>query len=126
MALSILKFISLKKSARVQGSIKSKVSEVVSNIEAEVAVARAQESELRSKVEAVRKTVGETSQQQLQLSVLERRAEARRTFYAAIEKRFVETSALLHGVYPDARIIARATPPPCRRGRILRSRSSQG
>ena len=98
--------------ARVQGSIKSKVSELVSNIEAEVAVTRAQEAELRSKVEAVRKTVGETSQQQLQLSVLERRAEARRTFYAAIEKRFVETSALLHGVYPDARIIARATPPP--------------
>jgi polysaccharide biosynthesis transport protein len=60
----------------------------------------------------MRKSVGENSQQQLQLSVLERRAEARRTFYAAIEKRFVETSALLHGVYPDARIIARATPPP--------------
>jgi polysaccharide biosynthesis transport protein len=98
--------------ARVQASIKSKVSEVISNIEAEVAVARAQEQELSSKVEAMRKSVGETSQQQLQLSVLERRAEARRTFYAAIEKRFVETSALLHGVYPDARIVARATPPP--------------
>jgi succinoglycan biosynthesis transport protein ExoP len=98
--------------ARVQASIKSKVSEVVSNIQAEVAVARAQEQELSSKVEAMRKSVGENSQQQLELSVLERRAEARRTFYAAIEKRFVETSALLHGVYPDARIIARATPPP--------------
>jgi len=98
--------------ARVQASIKSKVSEVISNIEAEVAVTRAQEHELSSKVEAMRKSVGENSQQQLQLSVLERRAEARRAFYAAIEKRFVETSALLHGVYPDARIIARATPPP--------------
>jgi polysaccharide biosynthesis transport protein len=98
--------------ARVQASIKSKVSEVISNIQAEVAVARTQEQELSSKVEAMRKSVGESSQQQLQLSVLERRAEARRTFYTAIEKRFVETSALLHGVYPDARIVARATPPP--------------
>jgi succinoglycan biosynthesis transport protein ExoP len=98
--------------ARVQASIKSKVNEIVSNLRSEVEVARIQEQELASQVEAMRKNVGETSQQQLQLSVLERRAEARRTFYAVIEKRFVETSALMHGVYPDARIIARATPPP--------------
>ena len=73
---------------------------------------RACKAKLVSKVESMRKSVGETSQQQLQLSVLERRAEARRTFYASIEKRYVETLALLHGVYPDARIVARATPQP--------------
>jgi succinoglycan biosynthesis transport protein ExoP len=98
--------------AGVQASIKSKVSQIVSSIESEAQVARAQEQELVSKVESMRKSVGETSQQQLQLSVLERRAEARRTFYATIEKRYVETLALLHGVYPDARIVARATPQP--------------
>ncbi|SEP49550.1 capsular exopolysaccharide family [Rhodospirillales bacterium URHD0017] len=98
--------------ARIQSSIKSNVSQIIASIEAEAQVTRVQEQELAGKIESMRKSVGETSQQQLQLSVLERRAEARRTFHAAIEKRYVETLALLHGVYPDARIVARAAPPP--------------
>jgi polysaccharide biosynthesis transport protein len=98
--------------ALLQGSINSNVSQIVSSIKSEAEVARTREEELTSKVDALRKNVGEASQQQLQLSILERQAEARRTFYAALEKRFVETSALLHGVYPDARVVARATPLP--------------
>jgi polysaccharide biosynthesis transport protein len=98
--------------ALLQGSINSKVGQIVSSIESDAQVARVREEELTAKVEALRKTVGEASQQQLQLSILERQAEARRTFYAVLEKRYAETSALLHGVYPDARVVARATPQP--------------
>jgi capsular exopolysaccharide synthesis family protein len=67
---------------------------------------------LASKVESLRRELGDASQQQLQLSILERRAEGRRTFYAALEKRYAETSALMHGVYPNARVASRATPQP--------------
>jgi len=97
---------------RLRGSIDSSVNQIVSNLQAKARDARAREEELASKVEALRKDVGEASQQQLQLSILERRAEGRRTFYAALEKRYSETSALMHGVYPDARIVSRATPQP--------------
>jgi capsular exopolysaccharide synthesis family protein len=84
----------------------------VSNLESNVRDARAREEELASKVESLRREVGDASQLQLQLPILERRAEGRRTFYAAIEKRYAETSALLHGVYPNARVVSRATPQP--------------
>ncbi|MBS0525879.1 MAG: polysaccharide biosynthesis tyrosine autokinase [Proteobacteria bacterium] len=93
-------------------SIDSSVKQIVSNLEAGAKDARAREEELASKIEALRKDVGDASQQQLQLSILERRAEGRRTFYAALEKRYSETSALMHGVYPDARIVSRARPQP--------------
>jgi capsular exopolysaccharide synthesis family protein len=98
--------------SRLRQSIDSNVNQIVSNLEANVRDARAREEELASKVEALRKDVADASQQQLQLSILERRAEGRRTFYAALEKRHSETSALMHGVYPDARIVSRATPQP--------------
>jgi capsular exopolysaccharide synthesis family protein len=97
---------------RLRGSIDSSVNQIVANLQAKARDARAREEVLASKVEALRKDVGEASQQQLQLSILERRAEGRRTFYAALEKRYSETSALMHGVYPDARIVSRATPQP--------------
>jgi succinoglycan biosynthesis transport protein ExoP len=96
----------------LQQSIDRNVNQIVSNLETHARDARAREEELESKVESLRKDVGDASQQQLQLSILERRAEGRRTFYAALEKRYSETSALLHGVYPDARIVSRATPQP--------------
>jgi capsular exopolysaccharide synthesis family protein len=96
----------------LRASIDSSVNQIVSNLEAKARDARAREEELASKVASLRKDVGEASQQQLQLSILERRAEGRRTFYAALEKRYSETSALMHGVYPDARIVSRATPQP--------------
>ena len=96
----------------LRASIDSSVNQIVSNLEAKARDARAREEELASKVESLRKNVGEDSQQQLQLSILERRADGRRTFYAALEKRYSETSALMHGVYPDARIVSRATPQP--------------
>jgi capsular exopolysaccharide synthesis family protein len=98
--------------SRLRQSIDSNVNQIVSNLEAKARDARAREEELASKVEALRKDVADASQQQLQLSILERRAEGRRTFYAALEKRHSETSALMHGVYPDARIVSRATPQP--------------
>jgi len=97
---------------RLRESIASNVSQIVSNLESNAKDARAREEELTSKVESLRRDVGDASQQQLQLSILERRAEGRRTFYAALEKRYSETSALMHGVYPDARIVSRATPQP--------------
>jgi capsular exopolysaccharide synthesis family protein len=97
---------------RLRESIGSNVNQIVSNLEANAKDARAREEELASKIESLRREVGDASQQQLQLSILERRAEGRRTFYAALEKRYSETSALMHGVYPDARIVSRATPQP--------------
>jgi succinoglycan biosynthesis transport protein ExoP len=96
----------------LQQSIDINVKQVVSNLETNAKNARAREEELESKVDSLRRDVGDASQQQLQLSILERRAEGRRTFYAALEKRYSETSALLHGVYPDARIVSQATPQP--------------
>lgn len=93
-------------------SIDSSVNQIVSNLEANARDARAREQELSSKVESLRIDAGDASQQQLQLSILERRAEGRRTFYAALEKRYSETSAQMHGVYPDARIVSRAIPQP--------------
>jgi capsular exopolysaccharide synthesis family protein len=98
--------------ARLRESIDSNVNQIVSNLEANAKDARAREEELASKVQSLGREVGDASQQQLQLSILERRAEGRRTFYAALEKRHSETSALMHGVYPDARIVSRATPQP--------------
>lgn len=98
--------------ATLQASIDTKVKQIVSNLESNARDARAKEEELVSKVESVRRQVGDASQQQLQLSILERRAEGRRTFYAALEKRYSETSALMHGVYPNARVVSRATPLP--------------
>jgi succinoglycan biosynthesis transport protein ExoP len=98
--------------ARVQESIRSKVEQVVAGLASDAQVARRQEEELAAKVDSLRRKVGEASEQQLQLSILERRADARRAFYAALEKRYVETSALLHGVYPDARVVSPATPQP--------------
>jgi capsular exopolysaccharide synthesis family protein len=97
---------------RLRESIDSNVNQIVSNLESNAKDARAREQELASKIESMRKDVGDASKQQLQLSILERRAEGRRTFYAALEKRYAETSALMHGVYPDARIVSRATPQP--------------
>jgi capsular exopolysaccharide synthesis family protein len=98
--------------AGLRASIGTKVTQIVSNLESNVRDARAREEELASKVESLRREVGDASQLQLQLPILERRAEGRRTFYAAIEKRYAETSALLHGVYPNARVVSRATPQP--------------
>ena len=98
--------------ALLRGSINSNVSQIISSMKSVAQVAGVREEELSSRVAALRKNVGEASQQQLQLSILERRADARRTFYAELEKRYVETSALMHGVYPDARVVARATPQP--------------
>jgi polysaccharide biosynthesis transport protein len=98
--------------SRLRESIGRNVSQIVSNLESNAKDARVREEELASKVESLRRDVGDASQQQLQLSILERRAEGRRTFYAALEKRYSETSALMHGVYPDARIVSRATPQP--------------
>jgi capsular exopolysaccharide synthesis family protein len=98
--------------ASLRASIGTKVTQIVSNLESNVRDARAREEELASKVASLRREVGDASQLQLQLPILERRAEGRRTFYAAIEKRYAETSALLHGVYPNARVVSRATPQP--------------
>jgi len=98
--------------ANLQATIGTKVTQIVSNLESNARDARAREEELASKVDALRLEVGDASQQQLQLSILERRAEGRRTFYAGIEKRYAETSALMHGVYPNARVVSRATPQP--------------
>jgi capsular exopolysaccharide synthesis family protein len=98
--------------ARLRESIDSNVNQIISNLEANAKDARAREEELASKIQSLGREVGDASQQQLQLSILERRAEGRRTFYAALEKRHSETSALMHGVYPDARIVSRATPQP--------------
>jgi capsular exopolysaccharide synthesis family protein len=98
--------------ARLRESIDSNVNQILSNLEANAKDARAREEELASKIQSLGREVGDASQQQLQLSILERRAEGRRTFYAALEKRHSETSALMHGVYPDARIVSRATPQP--------------
>jgi succinoglycan biosynthesis transport protein ExoP len=97
---------------RLRESVDSNVNQIVSNLAAKAKDARTREEELATKVESMRKDVGDASEQQLQLSILERRAEARRTFYAALEKRHSETSALMHGVYPDARIVSRASPQP--------------
>jgi polysaccharide biosynthesis transport protein len=98
--------------ASLRGSIGTKVNQIVSNLESSARDARAREEELASKVESLRRDVGDASRQQLQLSILERRAEGRRTFYAALEKRHSETSAMMHGVYPNARVVSRATPQP--------------
>jgi capsular exopolysaccharide synthesis family protein len=97
---------------RLRESIDSNVNQIVSNLGANARDARAREEELASKVQSLGREVGDASQQQLQLSILERRAEGRRAFYAALEKRYSETSALMHGVYPDARIVSQATPQP--------------
>ena len=98
--------------ADLRTSIGVKATQIVSNFESNAQDARAREEELASKVEALRREVGDASQQQLQLSILERRAEGRRTFYAGLEKRYAETSALMHGVYPNARVVSGATPQP--------------
>jgi polysaccharide biosynthesis transport protein len=98
--------------AALRASIGANVGQIASNLESNARDARAREEELASKVESLRREVGDASQQQLQLSILERRAEGRRTFYAALEKRYAETSALMHGVYPNARVVSRATPQP--------------
>lgn len=100
--------------SHIRGTINNEVNKIVSSLESNAQFARAREEELTAKVEALRKDVGDVSRLQFQLSNLERRAEARRTFYATLEKRYVETSALLHGVYADARIVAAATPQPLR------------
>jgi capsular exopolysaccharide synthesis family protein len=98
--------------AALRTSIDANVAQIASNLESNARDARAREQELASKVESMRRELGDASQQQLQLSILERRAEGRRTFYAALEKRYAETSALMHGVYPNARVASRATPQP--------------
>jgi polysaccharide biosynthesis transport protein len=98
--------------ASLRATIGTKVTQIVSNLESNARDARAREEELASKVKALRLEVGDASQQQLQLSILERRAEGRRTFYAGIEKRYAETSALMHGVYPNARVVSSATRQP--------------
>ena len=100
--------------AHIRGAISGEVKKIVASLGSDVQFARAREEELAAKVESLRKDVGQVSRLQFQLANLERRADARRTFYAALEKRYVETSALLHGVYPDARIVASATPQPLR------------
>ena len=97
---------------RLRGTIREEVNKIVSSLAATAELSRAREADLASKVEVLRKDVGEVSQLQFQLAKLEREAEARRTFYTALQKRYVETSALLQGVYPDARIIASADPEP--------------
>jgi polysaccharide biosynthesis transport protein len=96
----------------VRGTIKDEVNKIVSSLEASAQLARARERELAAKVESLRIGVGEVSRLQFRLSNLEREAEARRTFYAALQKRYVETSALLQGVYADARIASPAMPEP--------------
>ena len=97
---------------RLRESIDSSIHQIISNLETTARDARAREEEMASKIQSLGREVGDASQQQLQLSILERRAEGRRTFYASLEKRYSETSALMHGVYPDARIVSRATPQP--------------
>ena len=54
---------------RLRSSIDSSVNQIVSNLQAKARDARAREEELASKVEALRKDVGDASQQQLQLSI---------------------------------------------------------
>jgi succinoglycan biosynthesis transport protein ExoP len=98
--------------ATLRASIGANVAQIASNLESNARDAREREQELASKVESLRRELGDASQQQLQLSILERRAEGRRTFYGALEKRYAETSALMHGVYPNARVASRATPQP--------------
>jgi polysaccharide biosynthesis transport protein len=100
--------------SHIRGTINDEVRKIVSSLDSNVQFARAREDELASKVEGLRKDVGGVSRLQFQLAILERRAEARRAFYTALEKRYVETSALLHGVYADARVVAAATPQPFR------------
>jgi capsular exopolysaccharide synthesis family protein len=100
--------------SHIRGSVNEEVKKIVASLGSDVQFARAREDELAAKVQALRKDVGDVSRLQFQLANLERRADARRTFYSALEKRYVETSALLHGVYADARIVASATPQPLR------------
>jgi polysaccharide biosynthesis transport protein len=100
--------------ANVRRTINDEVNKIVSSLATNAQLFRIREDELSAKVESLRKDVGEVSRLQFQFASLERQAEARRAFYAAIEKRYVETSALLHGVYADARIVAVATPQPIR------------
>jgi succinoglycan biosynthesis transport protein ExoP len=97
--------------SRLRDVINSKVQHIVAGLASTAQSARVREQDIESKVEALRKDAGVASQEQFQLSILERRAEARRAFHAELEKRYVETSALLHGAFPDARIADRATPP---------------
>jgi capsular exopolysaccharide synthesis family protein len=98
--------------ARVRGTMREEVTKIVSSLASSAELSRAREADLAGKVEALRKDVGEVSGLQFRLSNLEREATARREFYTALQKRYVETSALLQGVYADARIIAPASPEP--------------
>ena len=98
--------------ARVRGTMREEVTKIVSSLASSAELSRAREADLARKVEALRKDVGEVSGLQFQLANLEREATARREFYSALQKRYVETSALLQGVYADARIIAPASPEP--------------
>lgn len=98
--------------SHLRGTINEEVGKLVSSLASGAQLAKLREEELAAKVESLRKDVGEVSRLQFQLANLERRAEARRAFHAALEKRYVETSALLHGVYADARVVAAATPQP--------------
>jgi len=91
--------------------ISGEVDKIIQGLKGEVDVAKARERSLRSNLGSLESKIGDLNQKQVQLSALQRDANANRALYEAFLARFKEMSGQQELQTPDARIISRAGVP---------------
>jgi len=108
------KVVNLKAEARsIKLKIKTEVAKIAKGMENEVAIARAREASLKESIGLLNKQIAESSDDLVQLHVLEREAEANRTLLKTLLTRMKEASSQADEniQQADARIVSSATVP---------------
>jgi polysaccharide biosynthesis transport protein len=95
----------------IQARIRDEVARVVAGLANAVEVSRADESQLKQRVQVLRATVSASDTTSFQLRALEREAESNRDFVKTMALRYEELNALQNGQAADARIMSAATLP---------------
>lgn len=96
---------------RVQGHIAAQMANIVQSLHTEVQSARAQQTALQERLEALRQEVGQENSAELGLQGLHAKAHATRSLYDSFLTRATELANVAGIQEPDAALVSNATPP---------------
>jgi exopolysaccharide transport family protein len=100
-----------RESADIDSRLNDEVNRIISNLRAEVDIARNRVNSIEGDIARQRSRLVQNNQGSVRLRELERDAEATRTLYEAFLNRFKETAEQSGITEADARIMSRAMPP---------------
>lgn len=95
----------------LQARIQGEVDRIAANLQNEVSVSSARETNILMELELAKRSKASVGQSSIRLTQLEREAEAARRLYEAFQQRYEETKQQVDLVEPDGKVISRAAAP---------------